>query len=172
MEQTRLLLIKAREDYSQALNIMCLVQLHTLPTTIEDMMYGYMVAKDWCLWIKNPGAPKEGPVLFEVEGKDEMLSMIQVYVERFEYELFKAQAAIEEYVAILDPNLKDCWCGFCESPSLREDTRLLFRALRYTAQLFEEKFDDNRFNKLLDEKQIPSMSELDRCLSGKTEFKH
>ena len=160
MEQTRLLLIAARvnQNYTDALDVMCLVQRHLLPTTIEDTMYGYMVAKDWCLWIKTPGEPSENPLLYGLD--DDLRCMFESYAEKFEYELFKVRAAIEEYIALLNPNLIELYRG--RNLVLKEDTRLLYRALRHAAQMFEEKSGDNFLNELLDRKRVPPMSELSK----------
>lgn len=171
MEQTRLLLIKSCEDYSLALNTVLLVRMRAIPTTIDDTMFAYMVVKDWCKWIKEPKEERsaENTLFGETADYLPMLEMFEKYAEDIEDQLIAYQDAIEAYFRGLNPNLVDFWRGLCESPSLREDTRLLFRSLRYTAQLFEEKFGTTFLNKLLDEKQIPQMNELDRCLSGKTE---
>ena len=171
MEQTRLLLIMSREDYSLALNILMMVSTGMLPATIEDVMYAYMVACDWCKWIKEPKEERsaENTLFGETADYLPMLEMFEGYAEDIEDQLIAYQDAIEAYFRGLNPNLVDFWRGLSESPSLREDTRLLFRSLRYTAQLSEEKFGATFLNKLLDEKQIPQMNELDRCLSGKTE---
>ena len=160
MEQTRILLISARgnQDYTNALNIMCLVQLHIIPTTIGDTMYAYMVAKDWCLWIKNPGKPAENPLQYEVD--DGLRCMFERYAEGFEDQLLASLVDIEAYIDILNPNFIELFRH--RNLVLSEDTRLLYRTLRYTAQLFEDKGDDH-FSKLLDEKQVPPMSELNKC---------
>ena len=54
MNQTGLLLASVHGDITNAHNILTLVSLRSIPTTIEDTMYAYMVAKDWCDWITNP----------------------------------------------------------------------------------------------------------------------
>ena len=158
MEQTKLMLASARQNYSQALNIICLIQMNAIPTTIEDTMYAYMVAKDWCLWIKTPGEPAENPLQSEVD--DELYHMFEEYAERFEYQLLISLVDIEACVDILNPNLIELFRG--RNSVWSENTRLLYRSLRYTAQLFEDK-GNNHLNKLLDEKQVPPMSGLNKC---------
>ena len=158
MEQTRILLTAARvsQNYTAALNVMYLVQTHLIPTTIEDIMYGYMVAKDWCSWIKTPGEPKENPLQYDVD--DDVCFMFDGYVLSFEAQLVKMRADIEAYIAILSPNLIQLYRG--RNQVLSEDVRLLYRSLRYTAQLFEAELGDGFLNRLLDSKQVPPMSGL------------
>lgn len=158
MEQTRLLLISAREDYAQAINILCLVQMHEVSTTIGDIMYAYMVAKDWCQWIKNPGEPEENPLKHDID--DSLLCAFEGYAERLEDQLVAYQNAVEAYFSELNPNLVNGWLGASKMPTLQEDTRLFYRSLRYTAQLFEDKFRVSFFNKTLDEKHVPPMHAL------------
>lgn len=161
MEQTRLLLISAREDYAQAINILCLVQMHEIHTTIGDIMYAYMVAKDWCKWIKHPGEPKENPLHYNVN--DNLLYAFEGYSERLEDQLVAYQNAIEEDFSELNPNLVNGWRSLSSMPTLKEDTRLFFRTLRYTAQIFEDRFRASFLNQMLDKKQVPPMCELDKC---------
>ena len=161
MEQTRLLLISAREDYSQALNILCLVEMHEVPTTVGDIMYAYMVAKDWCKWIKNPGESGENPLQHGVD--DSLLRIFEKYAEDLENQLVAYQNAIEEDFSELNPNLVNGWRSLSSMPILKEDTRLFFRTLRYTAQIFEDRFRASFLNQMLDKKQVPPMCELDKC---------
>ena len=128
MEQTKLMLASTRQNYSQALNIICLIQMNAIPTTIEDTMYAYMVAKDWCLWIKTPGEPAENPLQSEVD--DELYHMFEEYAERFEYQLLISLVDIEACVDILNPNLIELFRG--RNSVWSENTRLLYRSLRYT----------------------------------------
>lgn len=160
MEQTKLLLISARgtADYTNALNVMYVIQMNVIPTTIEDTMYAYMVAKDWCEWIKNPGEPAENPLLYDVD--DSLSSMFERYAEKFEEQLLISLVDIEACVDILNPNLITLYRG--KNPVWSENTRLLYRSLRYTAQMFEDKGDDH-LSKLLDEKQVPPMDKLSKC---------
>ena len=158
MEQTKLMLAAARQNYSNAFDIISLVQMHAIPTTIEDIMYGYMVAKDWCLWIKNPGEPAENPLLNNVD--DHLLFMFEKYAGKFEDQLDANLATIKAYVAALNPNLITLYRG--RNSVWSENTRLLYRALRYTAQLFEDRGDDY-LSKLLNKKQVPPMDKLTEC---------
>ena len=164
MEQTRLLLVSARTDYSQALNVLCLIEMRMIPTTIEDLIYAYMVAMDWCEWIKNPESSEDSP-LYGKEADDykPMLDMFESYADRLSAQLCVEEYRIEAYLETLNPNLTNLWRG--KNPVLKENTRLLYRSLRYMAQMFEELLSDNHFNKILEEKDVPPMSKLRNHLS-------
>lgn len=165
MEQTRLLLISAREDYSLALNTVFWVQMREIPTTISDTMYAYMVAKDWCKWMQEPETERsaENPLEGDTDDYHLLLNMFERNAEGLENQIVAYQDAIEAYLSALNPNLVNCWSGASNMPTLKEDTRLFFRSLRYTAQVFEKRFHATFLTKILDEKQVPPMSELDRC---------
>ena len=158
MEQTRLLLASARTDYSEALNVLCLIEMRMIPTTIEDVIYAYMVAKDWCLWIKNPESSEDSPLYGKKADYRSMLDMFESYADKLADQLNDEECGIEVYLGTLNPNLTNLWRG--KDPVLKENTRLLYRSLRYMAQMFEEQFGDSHFNEILEEKNVPPMSEL------------
>ena len=167
MEQTRLLLLYARdtdENFSIALNVLCLLAMRDIPSDIEDTMYAYMVAKDWMSWIKNPNSPDDVDN-FMPDGKAEelrpMLDVLESYASDFEDQLVTDEDDIKEYLKNLNPNLVQLWRGTQRHLNIKEDARMLFRALRYMAEFFASVGDDY-FSKILDRQQVPSMSELNK----------
>jgi len=163
MEQTRLLLISAREDYSLALNVLFLLATRSIPSNIEDIMYGYMVAKDWVNWIKNPNSSDDVDNFMPDKKAEDYQSMVDVlegYADNLEDHLKAYQDYIEDLFRNLNTNLVQLWNGAHRHLNIREDTRLFFRSLRYTAQVFEKRFHATFLTKILDDKQVPPMSEL------------
>ena len=165
MEQTRILLMHARDDYSNfstALNVLYLLAMRNIPSTIEDVMYGYMVAKDWIDWIKNPNSPGDADNFMPDKKAEEyqgMLDVLEGYTDDFEDMLVTDEDDVEEYIKNLNPNLVDLWRGYHYHLNIKEDARMLFRSLRYMAEFFTS-VGDNHFSKLLDAKNVPPMSEL------------
>lgn len=153
-----MLLISARDDASQALNVLSLVEMRLLPITIEELMYAYRLARDWCEWIKNPRSTRENPVTGETD--EHLLKMFEQYADKLGRQLEDIHP-IEAYISALTPQLIHLWHS--RNHAWKEDTRVLYRSLRYTAQMYEEKFGSTQLGKLLDEKQVPQMSELDKC---------
>ena len=167
MEQTRLLLLYARdndENFSLALNVVCLLSSRSIPSTIEDTIFAYMVAKDWINWIKNPNDPTDVDS-FMPDGKAEvyrqMLDVLEMYADDLEDQLITDEEDLDEYFKNFNPTLVKLWRGAHRHLNIKEDARQLLRALRYTAQMFADKGDDH-LNKLLEEKEVPPTSELNK----------
>lgn len=156
MNQTQILLANARNDYSQALNVLCLVQMHMVPVTVEDTMYAYMVAEDWCEWIKNPKSSVENPLSGQTEDYMPMLDMFQRYANDLAEDLKQQKDVVEAVFEMLNPNLGQLLHN--RDIAVKEATQMYFRSLCLTAKLFKEKFDNNRFQEILKEKQVPPMS--------------
>lgn len=156
MNQTKLLLENAREDYSEALNILMMVSTGMLPATIEDVMYAYMVACDWCEWVKNPRSSAENPLFGKASDYIPMLCMFQQYTDDLGRNLILNESAVEVVFETLNPNLIQLWRS--PNPTLKNEVKMFHRSLRFTAKLFEEKFGETRFNEILVEKQVPPMS--------------
>lgn len=166
MEQTRILLLKARdtdENLQLALNILHLLASRNIfSSTIEDTMYAYMVAKDWMSWIKNPNASDDIDNFMpgnKAEDYQPVLETLEGYADDFEDQMVTDEKDIDEYLENLSPQLVDLWNGAHRHLNIKEDTRMFFRALRYMAQFFES-VGDNHFSKLLDTKNVPPMSKL------------
>lgn len=156
MNQTQILLANARNDYSQALNVLCLVQMHMVPVTVEDTMYAYMVAEDWCEWIKNPKSSVENPLSGQTEDYMPMLDMFQRYANDLAEDLKQQEDFVETVFEMLNPNLVQLLQN--RDIAVKETTQMYFRSLCFTAKLFKEKFDNSRFHEILKEKQVPPMS--------------
>ena len=167
MEQTRLLLLYARdndENFSTALNVLTLLAMRNIPSTIEDTMYAYMVTKDWIDWIKNPNSPDDVDNFMPDKTAEDyrpMLDVLESYASGFEDMLVTDEDDVEEYLKNLNPNLVQLWRGTQRHLNIKEDARMLFRALRYMAEFFASVGDDH-FNRLLDGMQVPSMNELNQ----------
>jgi len=153
MNQTKLLLESARGDYSQALNVLMMVAHGMLPATVEDMMYAYMVAKDWCEWVKNPNSSAENPLFGKESDYTPMLSMFQRYVDDLGRNLILNESAVEEVFETLNPNLIQLWRS--RNPTLKNEAKMFHRSLRFTAKFFEEKLGETHFNEILGEKRVP-----------------
>ena len=160
MNQTKLLLENARLDYSQALNVLLMVSQGMLPTTIYDTMYAYMVACDWCKWTKNPHSSRENPLFGKAASYTPMLDLFQRYADDLGENLVLNKDLIEEVFVTLNPHLIQFWHS--PNPTLKNETKMFHRSLRFTAKFFEEKFGDNDFNEILDRKQVLPMSELSK----------
>lgn len=160
MELTRHLLISARTDCLQALNVLGLIVIQKIPRNIEYLMHAYMLAKNWCEWITNPETADDSPLYGEKDDYELVLDTFEGYADILVDQLCEEEDLIEAYLGTLDPNFTSLWRG--KNPELMENTRLLFRSLRYTAQMFEERFGDSHFNEILEEKNVPPMSELKR----------
>ena len=165
MEQTRILLLEARdtdENLSLAFNILYLVASRNIPSNIEDVMYAYMVAKDWISWIKSPNSPDDVDNFMpgkKAEDYQPALEILEGYADDLEDILVTDETGIDEYLETLNPKLADLWNGVHRHQNIKEDTRMFFRTLRYMAQFFES-VGDNHFSKLLDTKNVPPMGEL------------
>lgn len=167
MEQTRLLLLYARdtdENFTTALNMVHLLAMRNIPSTIEDTMYAYMVTKDWINWIKDPNSPDNIDNFMpdkKAEDYHGMLDVLEGYAEDLEDQMVTDEDDIEEYLENLNPNLVDLWRGVHRHLNIKEDARMLFRSLRYMAEWFAS-VGDNHFSELLDVKNVPTMSELNK----------
>lgn len=155
MEHTRLLLTYAREDYSEAVNLLCLVQMHMIPVTIEDTMYAYMVALDWCEWIKNPKSSADNPLFNKAISPLSMLDIFENYVNELAKELEAKEYMVATVFGNLNPNLVQLWRS--HNAVLKEDTKMYHRCLWITANLFQEKFENPVYKQILEQKQVPPM---------------
>jgi hypothetical protein len=152
------------ENFSTALNVLTLLAMRDIPSTIEDTMYAYMVAKDWSHWIKNPNSPDDVDNFMPDRKAEElrpMLDVLEGYAGDFEDQFVRDADDIKEYLKNLNPNLINFWRGSYRHLNIKEDARMLFRALRYMAEFFAS-VGDNHFSELLDAKNVPPMSELNK----------
>lgn len=156
MNQTKLLLMSAREDCSRALNVLLMVSMDMLPAGIEEKMYAYMVALDWIEWIKNPKSSPENPLFEKSASYLPMLNLFKEYADTLSLELRLKEDEVEEIFKTLNPNLIHLWRS--NDAVLKGEAKMFHRSLRVTAKLFKEKFGTTRFSEILDEKQVPPMS--------------
>ena len=152
MNQTGLLLASVHGDITNAHNILTLVSLRSIPTTIEDTMYAYMVAKDWCDWITNPDTP-DNPLREQNVDFSSHLAMFQCIRTTLERELKEQEFKVGEILVSVNSNL----VSLLRSPldTVKENTAMYFRSLRYTANLIDKQNGNGCFNAILDEHNVP-----------------
>ena len=156
MKQTEILLLGSREDYEMAMNMLTLVKMHAVTVDIEDVMLAYVIALDWCEWIKDPKTVPENHPVKEIELLTPMLSIFERCVSDLEKELMLHQFDLENLFNNLNGNLIRFWRS--NSPLTGESVRIYHRTLRLTAKFFAEKMGDDHFNEILKEKVVPPMS--------------
>lgn len=154
MNQTGLLLASTYGDIFVASNVLTLVHMHTIPVSVEDTMYAYMVTKDWCDWITNQNMPNN-PVCGY---KGDFLSMLGIFhslLTGFEQELQAKAHTVMEIFTALNPNL----ISLLRSPveGVKANTEMFFRSLRCTADFFAEKLGDNVYHEKLNDKNVPPL---------------
>lgn len=154
MEQTRLMLENARNDIVDAPNILMLLLMGELPATADNLMYAYMVAYDWCEWIKNPKAYKDNPLYGKKADYTPMLDMFERYRDDMAKVIKENETGIFCIFAQLHSNLTTFF-----GTEISESTKLYLRSLRLTAQLFE-KDGDKVFTQILNERQAPPIEQL------------
>lgn len=156
--QTKILLISVHHDpdMNNVSNILTMVANNMLPALISDIMYAYMVASDWVKWIKDPNSsddsPLKGKTAKDVEG---LLEQFQRITDDLASELQSRKWEVAPVFRSLNRCLIDNWRS--RDDLTRETTKMFHRSLRLTAKLFAE-YDDNSFNKILEEKLVPPMS--------------
>ena len=152
MNQTSLLLASVHGDFTNAHNILTLVSMHAIPTTIENTMYAYMVAKDWCDWITNPDTPNN-PLHKQNVDFSPHLKMFQLIRDCFERELLENTLEVRDAFIAVNPNL----VSLLRSPieTVKENTTMFFRSLRCTADLFKEKLGTKFYHEILTGKFVP-----------------
>ena len=148
------MLAGARENYSDAMNVLMLVQMHSLPATIEDVMYAYMVARDWCKWIKNPNTPRN-PLFGQTADFSPVLDIFRRFVASFERELEEQKTEVDCVFEKLNPNL--VYLTQRREIEISETTKMYCLSLRYTAQFFADTCGDGSLNEILDKKNVPPL---------------
>jgi hypothetical protein len=100
------------------------------------------------------------PLFGKAEDYTQILDMFQSYADDLGENLALNKDLIEEVFVTLNPHLIQFWHS--PNPTLKNETKMFHRSLRFTAKFFEEKFGDNNFNEILDRKQVLPMSELSK----------
>ena len=154
MNETGILLASAHKDIVNAHNILMMVQIHAIKTTIEDTMYAYMIAKDWCEWIAKPDSPNN-PLQGSNVSSIPTLGIFQIIAQSLEDELKENKIKVRDTFVEINPNLVSLLRS--PNPMVKEMTTLYFRSLRCTAKLFDKNLDERWWGKVLDSKYIPPM---------------
>lgn len=156
--QTKIMLVSAHHssDTCYVNNILCMVAGKMLPVTISDVMYAYMIAKDWVRWCKDPNSSDENPLKgWSAEDAAPHLDLFQRQADDLARELMLYVGDVRMVFEKLNPALINNWRS--RDDLVRETTRMYHRSLRFTANLFAEQGDES-FNKILKEKQVPLIS--------------
>lgn len=154
MNQTGLLLASAYGDIGVAQNVLTMVYMHTIPVSIEDTMYAYMITKDWCDWITNPNMPNN-PVRERKGDFSPLLGIFHSLLTGFERELQAKAHNVMETFAAINPNL----ISLLRSPveGVKANTDMFFRSLRCSADFFAEKLGGNIYHEMLNDKNVPPL---------------
>ena len=146
----------AYDDCAKAPHALLVAQTHALPTTLEDTMLAYLVAKDWCKRIEDSSSSIHSPLFNHLTNYASMLPMFEVYAVRFEDELELHEYLVKEMFKNLNSDVLKEWCSPETAP--RNEAELLCKSLRVTADFFAKKCNEPAFNELLNKKQIPQLS--------------
>ncbi|MBO4516031.1 hypothetical protein J5751_00995 [bacterium] len=132
MSQVKLMLKHSYKEFGDAMNVLTLIQMRTLPMDIEDVMFGYMVAKDWIEWITNPEA-SDRPSTAGTEAATYMLGIFQNSAKACEELLEERLDEVDLVVNTLNPNLHTLYQG--RGSAEAEDARMFHRSLRIGDQI-------------------------------------
>ena len=157
MSQVKFMLKHSYKDFGGVMNVLTLMRMRMLPMDIEDIMFGYMVAKDWIEWITNSKA-SDRPSIAGTEAATDMLGIFQDGAKACE-ELLE-ELSYEVYLLIdnLNPNLHTLYQG--RGSVEAEDVRMYHRSLRFAAKFLDEDRGDSHYSKKLDEKNVPSLESI------------
>ncbi len=150
MTQTSILLDQARLDYTNALNVLTLVEMRIISVSAEDLMYAYLVATEWCNWFKNPDAEGSPLTKFGPNHPDysSVLSMMEDSVRNLEDNLMMEMPAVYIVFSQLNPNLVAISKQEDKSGVL-ESTKRYIKSLELTANFYKERDGRDAFlNKL------------------------
>lgn len=156
--QTKIMLVSAHHssDTCYVNNILCMVAGKMLPVTISDVMYAYMIAKDWVRWCKDPNSSDDNPLKgWSAEDAAPHLDLFQRQAYDLATKLTLCKNDVEEIFENLNPCLINNWRS--RDDLAREITKMYHRSLRFTANLFAE-MGDGHFNEILKQKQVPLIS--------------
>ena len=154
MSQVTDLLTKARDNYQDALDILCSIEMDMIhDLSVKDIMYAYMVACDWMQWIKQP--TDASSFSGRKRGNHSVLCMFDFYAHGLEKKLALSESKVLDVFNNLAPYIVQ---NDQNNEMLAETNKLFLHSLRLTAKFFEDRLDDTHFNKILDEKQVPPIS--------------
>ncbi len=154
--ELKLLFSDARKDYSSALNLLAILNLYS--STIEDVMYGYMIANDWNERCKNP----------DFSGNDSLFGSKTISITKTEAQ--PLSEIFEDYASRLAEILKThrlqvedvfqnlIMFGYPYPGIEHLPQELYYRSLRLTAKLYENDLGDTYPNQILDRENVPALN--------------
>ena len=154
-DDTAAVLRRCHRDYSRVLEVLAQVQLHALPATVENIMYAYMIAKDWCKWATNPDDPTS-PLYGKESDVSAMLTLFRGLADHFERVLEQEFVLVKEVMDGLAPNPSI----FDKEGGSAED-KMYYRSLLVTAEFFYQKHQDADYMDMLYDKGVPTLNELE-----------
>lgn len=157
MSQVKFMLKHSYKEFGDAMNVLTLIQMRTLPMDIEDVMFGYMVAKDWIDWITNPES-SDRPSTASTEAATYMLGIFQNSAKACEELLEERLDEVDLVVNTLNPNLHTLYQG--RGSAEAEDVRMFHRSLRIATKFLDEERGNNNYSKELDNKDVPSLESI------------
>lgn len=146
--QNKLLLLNARTDFSDAVHILTLIKKASVSTSIEDTVYAYMVARDWCKQIADCNTPSCK------EDLSSLLKTFKSFAEYFEQEFENREHELVMYFTSFNPIV----ATLLNSPNerIQELTTLHLRAMLYVADFFATKRSKTWYADLLKSRSVPS----------------
>ena len=154
--ELKLLFFDARKDYSSALNLLAILNIYS--STIEDVMYGYMIANDWNVRCKNP----------DFSGNDSLFGSKTLSITKIEAQ--PLSEIFEDYVSRLAETLKThrlqvdevfqnlIMFGYPYPGIEHLPQELYYRSLRFVAKLYENDLGDTYPNQILDRENVPPLN--------------
>ena len=157
MSQVNLMLKHSYKYFGDVMSVLTLMRMRTLPMDIEDVMFGYMVAKDWIEWITNPEA-SDRPSSASTEAATIMLGIFQDGAKACEELLEERWDDVDLVVNTLNPNLHTLYQG--RGSAEAEDVWMFHRSLRIASKFLDEELGDSEYSKKLDNKNVPSLESI------------
>ena len=154
MSQVKFMLKHSYKDFGGVMNVLTLMRMRMLPMDIEDIMFGYMVAKDWIEWITNSKASDRPPIA-GTEAATDMLGIFQDGAKACEELLEERWYEVDLTVKKLNPNLHTLYQG--RESAGAEDVWMFHRSLRIATKFLDEELGYSDYSKMLDEKSVPSL---------------
>lgn len=149
MTQTSILLCAARRDWLQALNMMSLIKFGSTPYTIDDVMFAYLIAKEWCYWIENRQAP-DSPLYGSEADDASLLRSFRDKVHEFEQMLTDQEPLIAQTFQTFNPCLLElCHQGESALNDVKESTKDYIASLCVTADFFEKSLGKPQYAEIL-----------------------
>ena len=150
--QTKLLIMNAREDYSHAIDLLQSLRVRANQISIDDLMYAYILAKDWCNWSCNPYSPSN-----LIRSKDIDIPTVsyrfQQLAEYCEQELERREAELLIYFLHINPELSSLLNSSNETVKSLAQNHI--HAMVVTAEFFSSKLSKAYYKEILENNSIP-----------------